>query len=81
MRLKPRRLLRQAMPPRSPATRTQYTLTLRPLPSAMPEAIRMRKLLKTALRIYRFECQSIQRDQPNAQNQIPATAKPEERES
>jgi hypothetical protein len=36
-----------------------YVIHLRPLPSDVPEALRIRRLLKTALRVHRLRCVDI----------------------
>ena len=35
---------------------SEYILTIRSLPSAVPSTIRLRRLLKMALRTYQFRC-------------------------
>ena len=43
-------------PPNPDIDPVTFTITLRPLPSAVPVFIRLRRMLKSLLRTYSFEC-------------------------
>ena len=44
---------------KQPDLAKRYTLVLRSLPSAVPSIIRLRRLLKTALRVYSLRCTDV----------------------
>ena len=55
---------------------SEYTLTIRSLPSAVPSTIRLRRVLKSLLRSYDFKCTDyrlIDEPRPNAEGSGSAT--------
>jgi hypothetical protein len=54
-------------------THTHYRITFKAQPDAVPEIVRLRRLLKTALRAYRFQCLAIEEFQTPPQTQASVT--------
>jgi hypothetical protein len=60
-----------------PADRERFTLTVEALPDDVPAAVRLRSLLKRALRSFRLRCVSVA---PAAKTSATATAQDPEQE-